>query len=71
MKSVVVYGALLVGLFFFGLAALYWLVPADYLPTFVPGYDPASHKPHLTHGLGALAIGLVAFAVAWLRSWGD
>jgi hypothetical protein len=71
MKTVVVSGAILIGLFFIGLAALYWLTPADNLPAFVPGYDPQSDRRHFTHGLGMLAIGLTAFALAWSRSWGD
>jgi hypothetical protein len=71
MKTVVVSGAILVGLFFFGLAALFWLIPAGNLPAFVPGYEAGSTKVHLTHGIGMLTIGLVAFALAWFRSWGD
>jgi hypothetical protein len=71
MKSVVITGGILIGLFLIGLAALYFLTPADHLPAFVPGYDPESNKRHLTHALGALAIGLIAFAMAWLRGWGD
>lgn len=71
MKTVVISGAVLVGLFFVGLAALYWLNPADHLPAFVPGYDPQSDKRHFTHGLGMLVIGLMAFALAALRGWGD
>jgi hypothetical protein len=71
MKTVVISGAVLVGLFFVGLAALYWLNPADHLPAFVPGYDPESDKRHFTHGLGMLVIGLMAFALAALRGWGD
>ena len=71
MKTVVISGAILVGLFFLALTALYWLTPADHLPAFVPGYDPQSDKRHFTHGLGMLVIGLTAFALAWFRSWGD
>ena len=63
----VISGAVLVGLFFVGLAALYWLNPADHLPAFVPGYDPESDKRHFTHGLGMLVIGLMAFALAAAR----
>jgi hypothetical protein len=71
MKTVVVLGGILIGLFFFGLTALYWLVPADRLPAFLPGYDPESDKLHVTHGLGMLVIGLTAFAMALARGWGD
>jgi len=71
MKTFVISGAILVGLFFFGVAALYFLVPAADLPTFVPGHEAGSARLHYTHGLGMLVIGLVAFALAWFRSWGD
>jgi hypothetical protein len=71
MKSVVVTGGILIGLFFVALAALYFLIPADHLPAFVPGYDPQNTNHHFTHAVGALAIGVIAFAMAGLRSWGD
>ena len=71
MKAAVISGAILVGLFFFALAALYWLTPANHLPAFVPGYDAESDKPHLTHAVGMLIIGVTAFLLAWFRSWGD
>ena len=71
MKAVVISGAILVGLFFFGVAALYWLTPANGLPAFVPGYDPQNSNHHVSHAVGALAIALIAFAMAGLRSWGD
>jgi hypothetical protein len=71
MKAVVITGAILIGLFFLGLTALYWLTPAGNLPAFVPGYQAGSAKLHFSHGLGMLVIALVAFALAWFRSWGD
>jgi hypothetical protein len=71
MKTVIVYSAIIIGLFFLGLAALYWMTPADNLPAFLPGYDPASTKPHLKHAFGMLVIGLVAFAAAWFRGRAD
>ena len=50
MKTIVVAVAVIVGLAFIGLAALYWLTPAGELPAFVPGYAPGSTKPHFNHG---------------------
>jgi hypothetical protein len=70
MKAVVVSGAILVGLIFIGLAALYWLTPAGNLPAYVPGYEQGSTRVHVTHGVGMLIIGLIAFALT-CRSWGD
>jgi hypothetical protein len=71
MKAGVIFVTIVIGLAFVGLAGLYWLTLAQNLPAFVPGYEPGNAKPHFTHGLGALMIALVAFATAWLRSWGD
>jgi NADH:ubiquinone oxidoreductase subunit 2 (subunit N) len=71
MKTVVISGAIVVALFFLGLAALYFLTPAGNLPAFVPGYEQGSTKVHVTHGLGMLVIGLIALALAWSRRWGD
>ena len=68
MKTVVVAVAILVGLAFIGLAALYWLTPAGDLPALIPGFVPGSTKPHFNHGLGALIIGLAALVVAWFAS---
>jgi hypothetical protein len=71
VKTVIVSGAILVGLFFMAVAALYWITPAGDLPAFVPGYIQGSEERHFTHGLGMLVIGLTAFALAGLRLWGD
>jgi hypothetical protein len=65
VKTVVVAVAVLVGIIFVALAALYWLTPAGELPAFVPGFVPGSTKPHFNHGLGSLIIGLAAFVFAW------
>jgi hypothetical protein len=67
MKTIVVAVAVIVGLAFIGLAALYWLTPASELPAFVPGFNPGSTRTHFNHGLGALVIGLAALAFAWFR----
>jgi hypothetical protein len=71
MKSIVITAGTLIGLFFVALAALYFLIPADHLPAFVPGYDPQNSNHHVTHAAGALGIAVIAFAMAGLRSWGD
>lgn len=68
MKTVVVSVAVLVGLAFIGLAALYWLTPAGGLPAFAPGFEEGSARIHYKHGLGMLILGLGALAFAWFRS---
>jgi NADH:ubiquinone oxidoreductase subunit 2 (subunit N) len=68
MKTATVLGAVVVGLIFIGLAALYWLTPAGGLPTYVPGFEQGSTRIHFKHGLGMLILGLGALAFAWFRS---
>ena len=68
MKTIVVSVAVVVGLVFLGLAALYWLTPAGQLPSFLPGFSEGATDIHVKHALGALVIGLAALAVAWFRS---
>ena len=68
MRTIIVSVAVIVGLAFIALAALYWLTPAGELPAFVPGFAPGVAKPHFNHGLGALVIGLAALVFAWFRS---
>jgi hypothetical protein len=71
MRTIVVPIAVIVGLAFIALAALYWLTPAGELPAFVPGFSPGSTKTHFNHGLGAIVIGLAALAFAWFRNRAD
>ena len=68
MKIVLVSVAVVVGLVFLGLAALYWLTPAGDLPAFLPGFKAGATDIHVKHALGALVIGLAAFAFAWFSS---
>jgi hypothetical protein len=58
-----------IGLVFVGLAAVYWLTPADGLPRFLPGFQTASDRVHITHALGSLlvALGLFAIAIIWFQ----
>jgi hypothetical protein len=71
LKELIIFLGLVVGLFFFALAAIYYLVPANALPHFMPGYDPDENKIHLTHALGFLLLGVLGFAISGLRAWGD
>jgi hypothetical protein len=68
MKTVVVSVAVVVGLVFLGLAALYGLTPAGQLPAFLPGFSEGATDIHVKHALGSLIIGLAALAIAWFRS---
>lgn len=58
-------GAVVLGLIFLVVAAIYFLVPAGSLPSFFPGFAPGSTHMHMKHGLLALAVAVVLFAIAW------
>ena len=64
MKAVSV-AAVIVGVIFIALAALYWLTPAGSLPAFLPGFKEGSAAVHVKHAVGSLVIGLILLAVAW------
>ena len=49
------------------IAIMYFTVPANHLPVFMPGYSADLAKKHITHGVGALVLALVALAIAWFR----
>jgi hypothetical protein len=54
------FAVLLIGVVFIAIGAIYFGMPANKLPSFFPGFDPANDQIHLKHGLVAAAIGLVA-----------
>jgi hypothetical protein len=56
--------ALILGLAFALVAILYWLVPADSLPEFFPGFEPGSHRVHVKHGIAAAIAAILMFAIA-------
>jgi hypothetical protein len=47
------------------LAAVYLWVPAESLPTFLPGYEPGMARVRMKHGIAAGAAGVVLFLVGW------
>jgi hypothetical protein len=62
--------AIAVALFFIAVAIVYWALPADSLPSWLPGHKSASHPfhghHHKRHGLTALLLGLASLAFARL-----
>jgi hypothetical protein len=58
-------GVILLGLVFLAAGITYLLVPADALPGFFPGFDPASTRIHLKHALASLIASAVLFTLAW------
>lgn len=60
--------ATLIGALFVFLAVVYALVPANALPSFVPGHDPATDTMHVKHGLASLLVGVALWAYAWFAT---
>jgi hypothetical protein len=52
----------LIGVVLLVLAAVYFLVPADQLPGFLPGHDVASTRVHMKHGIASGVVGVVLLA---------
>jgi hypothetical protein len=40
------------------LSIVYFLIPANSLPSFLPGHDPDLTKIHFKHGWGSLILGV-------------
>jgi amino acid permease len=59
--------AALLGLVSLALAAVYWLIPAGSLPSFLPGFQAGSDHIHVNHALGSLIVALILFALAWFQ----
>ena len=62
MKTVAyVLGALLIVV-----AVIYLTVPADSLPSFLPGHEAGLARVRMKHGLAAAAVGIVFLVVGWV-----
>jgi hypothetical protein len=46
-------------------AALYFALPADSLPSWLPGYEAGMTRTRLKHSIAAAAAGAVLLAVGW------
>ncbi|MEI7805537.1 MAG: hypothetical protein WCI56_09435 [Hyphomicrobiales bacterium] len=53
------------GLALIVVAAIYFLMPADQLPNFLPGYEAGMTRIRLKHGIASGAAGVVLLAVGW------
>ena len=56
---------IILGLVCLALAVLYWMVPADQLPSFIPGFDASLARKRNTHGIAAAVAGVVLLAIGW------
>ena len=57
--------AIVLGVIFVVLAAVYFFVPASSLPAFIPGYEAGLTRVRFKHGVASLVVGVVLFGVAW------
>jgi hypothetical protein len=62
--------AMILGLLFLVVAAIYWIDSARSLPSFLPGHETGSAHHHIKHGLAAAIVGLGCFVFAWFQSGG-
>jgi len=61
MKAIVT----VLGVIFLIAAAMYFLVPADSLPSFLPGHETGLMRIRAKHGMLSGAIGVVLLGVSW------
>jgi hypothetical protein len=57
-----------VAIVFAVLAVVYFVTPANQLPSFFPGHQAGLTKHHTKHGLAALGIAVVALIGAWFTT---
>jgi hypothetical protein len=53
------------GLILLVAAGVYFFVPADQLPTFLPGHEAGLTRVHAKHGIVAAIAGVVLVAAGW------
>ena len=56
---------IVVGLVLIAVAAMYFLMPADTLPSFFPGYEAGLSRMRVKHGAVAGVVGLIALIAGW------
>ena len=54
------------GLALVALAVMYFTMPADQLPGFLPGHEAGVTRVHMKHGAVLAAAGMVLLAVSWM-----
>ena len=63
MKSVLT----LLGVILLVIAAVYFLVPADQLPGFMPGHEAGVTRVHVKHGVVSGVVGIILLAAGvWM-----
>ena len=57
--------AYLLGIVLIVIAVVYFVTPADHLPSFFPGHAAGVMRVHMKHGILAGVIGVVLLAAGW------
>ena len=55
----------LLGVLLIIVAVVYFVLPADQLPGFMPGHESGLTRIRTKHGIAAGAVGVVLLAVGW------
>lgn len=53
------------GIILIVIAGIYFVTPADSLPSFFPGHEAGVMRAHMKHGLVSGAVGIVLLAAGW------
>jgi hypothetical protein len=56
---------LLLGIILIVVAIAYLLIPADALPTWMPGYEAGRTATRMKHGLAAGGVGILLLILGW------
>jgi len=57
--------AIVVGVVLIVIGVVYFLVPADELPSFLPGHEAGLARIRVKHGLLSGGLGIVLFTAGW------
>ena len=57
--------AVVLGIVLIVIAVIYWVEPADSLPSFFPGHETGLARVRVKHGLAAGVVGILLIAIGW------
>lgn len=57
--------ATVLGIVLLIVAVIYFVLPADQLPSFLPGHEAGVTRLHMKHGIVAGGAGVVLLALGW------
>ena len=60
--------AVVLGIVLIVIAVVYWVEPADSLPSFFPGHEAGSDHHHVKHGIASFLVGLALLAFVWFQT---